>query len=253
MIDIVLPMAANLGFSNDEYLYPKPLIDVGGKLLIEHAIENLRTMSEPHRFVSIVLKSDARKYHLDSVLKLLTKDTDECLVLEAPTQGAACSVLMAIDRINLDRELIIVNYDQVLDVSYDEVIKSFRDNGADSGVVTFESVHPKWSFARLEGREVVEVQEKRPISRNAIAGFYYFRKGVFFIEAAQEMIRKDGLVDDRFFIAPALNELVLMNRKVLSFHVPARSYHSFFTPEKIREFEKDYLFKQDQQENVEGR
>ncbi len=45
-------------------------------------------------------------------------------------------------------------------------------------MVTFESLHPRWSFVRRGGNGLVsEAAEKRVISRDAIAGFYYYRTG----------------------------------------------------------------------------
>ena len=53
----------------------------------------------------------------------------------------------------------------------------------DGGVIVFDSVHPRWSFVRVDKAGfVIETAEKRPISRLATAGFYYFRRGADFVD-----------------------------------------------------------------------
>ena len=42
-------------------------------------------------------------------------------------------------------------------------------SSCDAGVITFESVHPRWSYVRLDSENrVTETAEKRPISNSRI-------------------------------------------------------------------------------------
>ncbi len=85
---------------------------------------------------------------------------------------------------------------------------------------------------------VLEAFEKRPMSKNAVAGFYYFKKGRFFVEAAKRTIRKDMSLNGKFFIAPLLNELILQNKKILNNKIDKNAYHTFYSKEKINEYER---------------
>jgi len=108
--------------------------------------------------------------------------------------------------------------------------------------VTFESVHPRWSYVRLDKEQyVVETAEKHPISRNAIAGLYYFRHGSDFIEAAMRSIQKDSSIKGNFYIAPTLNELILQGKKIRVAKIDALRYHTFYTSQKIKEYESQML------------
>jgi len=239
MINILIPLGGKSAFFDvDEYPYPKPLIEINGKLMIELLIESFSSISEDHRFIFIVQQEDCRKFHLDSTLKLLTNNNCELVMLSNVTKGAACSALMAIDHIDNDDQLIISNGDQILDIDITAVLDHMKHNKSDAGVVCFESVHPKWSYVRLdENGSIMETAEKRPISKNAIAGFYYFSRGADFVRSAMKSIEKDANVEGFYFIAPVLNEMVLENKKLDIFKIDNNKYHSFYSPQKIKEYE----------------
>ncbi len=143
---------------------------------------------------------------------------------------------MAFDEIDPAAPLIIANSDQVIDVDLAAIVDDFRHRGLDAGVITFDSIHPRWSYVRLEGDAIVEAHEKKVISRHAIAGFYYFARGADFIAAAEQAILNGAEVDGAYYISAALNEMILAGKAVGSHQIPAAAYHSFYSPEKIAEY-----------------
>lgn len=237
MINILVPMAGkSLYFSESEFPFPKPLIEIGQKTMIEHVIQNLSSASRDVQFIFVISSADCRKFHLDSTLNIIIDHKCKIVRLDNETKGAACSALMAISHIANSSPLVIANSDQLFDDSLKDLIADLRD--ADAGVVTFESVHPRWSYVRLDDEGlVVETAEKRPISRHAIAGLYYFQHGRDFVEAAMRMIQKDSSVNGNFYIAPTLNEMILQGKKIKTVKVKAGRYHTFYTPQKIKEYE----------------
>ena len=226
----------NKFFPSDEFPYPNPLIEIGQKTVIELVIENLSTLNDKVFFIFVVQKSDCQKYHLDNTLNLITKNNCEIIQLDGNTKGAACSALMAIDTINNDLPLIIANSDQIFDCELNTLVAEFSK--ADAGVPVFTSVHPRWSYARTdECGSVIECSEKNPISKNAIAGFYYFSKGSTFVSAAMDSIEKGAEVNGLFYVAPVLNEIVLNGGKISSHRIKNDEYHTLYTPQKITEYE----------------
>lgn len=238
MINILIPLAGkNQFFSEAEYPFPKPLIEFNGKTMIEHVLYNFNSIQKKKQFIFIVNSEDCKKYHLDNVLNILTNYTCKIVKLDNETKGAACSAMMAVEYIDNEMPLIISNADQLFDITIDEVVKSFEKS--DAGVITFESVHPRWSYVRLdENNFVSETAEKRPISKNAIAGFYYFKNGKDFISSASKMIKKDANVNGYYFVSPTLNEMVLENKTINIFQIENAKYHTFYTPQKIKEYER---------------
>lgn len=239
MINILIPLGGKSSFfDNDSYPFPKPLIEINGLPMIELVLKNFINLKCDKKFIFVINKTDCNKYHLDNVLKLLTNNACEIIILPGETKGAACSALMAIDYIDNQNPLIISNGDQVLDINFNDLLNSFENRNVDAGVICFESVHPKWSYVRLENDKIIETAEKRPVSKNAIAGFYYFKQGNLFVKAAMQSIEKDASVEGLYYIAPIFNELVLENKNLEIIKIDANKYHSFYSPQKIKEYEK---------------
>ena len=232
-----MPIAGeNQFFQKSEYPFPKPLIEFNKKTMIEHVINNFSTIKEK-QFIFIINNEDCKKFHLNNVLNIITNHNCKMIILESKTRGAACSAMMAVEYIDNDLPLIISNTDQIFDIDLQNVLLNFKKS--DAGVITFESIHPRWSYVRLDEREqVIETAEKRPISKNAIAGFYYFSKGVDFMSSTEKMIEKDANVNGLYYIAPTLNEMILQNKKINIFKVENNKYHTFYTPQKIKEYER---------------
>ena len=250
MLNVLLLLAGKSAFFSEEtFVFPKTLVEIDGKPMIQHVIENLDTIKIPKRMICIVNADDCRKYHLDNVLKLLCKDPVEIVKVDGETGGAVCSALLAIQHINNEEPLIIANPDQVIQENLNHVVDYFKENEADAGVICFEAVHPRWSFIRFdEQHKIVEAAEKRPISKHAIAGFYYFKKGADFVKASKLMMQKGIHVNGSYYVSMVFNELVLKGMHLLSYHVESDLYHTFYSPQKIEEYEK----KQVQQKAIEG-
>ncbi|CAO3424187.1 glycosyltransferase family 2 protein [Azospirillum doebereinerae] len=237
-MNILIPIAAeDTFFPVEEFRFPKPLIEVAGKPMIERVVENVRAIGG--RMIFVVRAQDVRQHSLDSVLRLIGGPEVVTVPLRYPTQGAACSCLMAIDWIDNDEPLIICNGDQVIDGDLNAIVASMRGDAVDAGVVTFPSVHPRWSYVNSDEQgRVFEAAEKRVISRRAVAGFYYFARGRDFVRAALAMIRQGASVNDAYYIAPSLNQLVLEGMRIGEYGIAADRYHSFYSPQKIREHER---------------
>jgi dTDP-glucose pyrophosphorylase len=90
---------------------------------------------------------------------------------------------------------------------------------------------------------VIEAAEKRPISRYATAGVYYFRQGKAFVQAAMEMIKKDAHTNGIFYVCPTFNELILEQAKIGVYKISRDSYFSIATPEGVQVYE-EYLKEQ---------
>lgn len=236
MINILIPAMGDSLFFKDNY-FPKPIIEIAGKTMLEKVIDNYNRL-EQKNYIFIFNRKDCNEFHLDDSARILTQPNTDILILENMTEGALCSCLMAIEIINNEEPLIIVNCDQIIDIDYLEVIKNFEKNNIEVGIITFESVHPRWSYIKIEEDEVVEVAEKRPLSKQAIAGFYYFKKGKDFIEAAKKVILKDEKYNEKFYISSTINQAILFGKKVGYYNIDKEKYHSFYSPQKIKEYEE---------------
>ncbi|MBQ7543339.1 MAG: glycosyltransferase family 2 protein [Synergistaceae bacterium] len=236
MINILIPSMGKSLFFKDSY-FPKPMIEVAGKTMLEQLAENFSTIPD-RRFIFIFSRKDCTEFHLDESAKILTDYAAEVIVLEEETAGALCTCLMAADLINSESPLIISNADQIISTDFAGILAKFEDESAEAGLITFDSIHPRWSYARIKDGEVIEVAEKRPLSKNAIAGFYWYRHGSTFIRAAQRAVLKGSELNGRYYISSSVNEVILEGGKVAYFPVGRDCYHSFYSPEKITDYEE---------------
>lgn len=220
-------------FFKDSF-FPKPLIEIDNSTILEHVVDNYMKINDA-RIIFLFGEKECKEFHLDESARILTRDKGHVLMLNGETAGALCTCMMAIEHINNDAPLIVANSDQVIDVDFNDVIKCFDD--FDAGVITFSSIHPRWSYAKVAGEDVVEVAEKRPLSHEAIAGFYFYKKGSDFVEAAKRAITKQSTYDGKYYISATINELILMNRRIGRYAIDKEQYHSFYSPEKIKEYE----------------
>jgi dTDP-glucose pyrophosphorylase len=237
-LNIIIPIAGTSElFEKAGYIYPKPLIEINGKPMIELVLKNLLTIDLPKKFTFIIREEDCLNFHLDNTIRLLVPNAN-IVSIKKPTQGALCSVLMSIDHMQPGDSLLVLNGDQLIEYNLEKVLKHFIKQDAEAGLLTFSSVHPRWSFARTnDSNEVLETAEKNPISKNAIAGFYYFNDASDFVEAASNVLLKDTRINHNFFISSVINEYVLTNKRVLNYSIGSDQYHSFYSPQMIKEYE----------------
>lgn len=241
-MNLVIPIASNSKFfSIEEYGYPKPLIEILGKPMIQHVIENLTQDTDFKKVIFIVKQDECDKYHLDNTLNLLSPIKPEIIKLRSDTQGALCSVLLAVEHINYAEPLVIANADQIFDGGIGGYLKKFGSSNLDAACLSFNSVHPRWSYVRVDHKnQVLETAEKRPISKHAVAGLYMYNKGSDFVRYGMDSIKHGSSVDGKYFISPVFNEFILANKKVGHFEISNDRYHTFYSPQKIEEYESQY-------------
>jgi dTDP-glucose pyrophosphorylase len=239
MINILIPLAGKTTFNTtDINSFPKLLTDINGKLLIERAAKPFIDLQYDKKIIVAVPKEQALKYRLDRVIPLLDPAFELCYI-NNQTQGAACSSLLAIEHLDLDQPLIISSFEQVLDVDLEPYLLELQNSKADAGVLTFEAIHPKWSYVKTDNnRRVTRAAEKNPISKEAIAGFYYFRRASLFIEAAKNMIRNDVTCNNLFFISHTLNEVILNEGKVIAIPMEKSQYFHINDEHSLVSFEE---------------
>jgi dTDP-glucose pyrophosphorylase len=236
MIQILMPIAGSARpFHEMGQKFPKPMIEVLGHPMVEYAIRSSRPAGD-HCFIFVTNAADRQEFHLDSVLRLLAPG---CTIVqtERPTGGALCTALLAVDHIDREAPLLVCNGDQWTTRGIQPALDDFRARDLDVGIVTFTSMHPRWSFVRLdEEGMVVETAEKNPISNHATVGAYYYRNGAMFIRAAEKALLKNTLVNNQFFIVPSINQLILEGARVGQYKIPNAEFHPLGIPEDVSHF-----------------
>jgi HAD superfamily hydrolase (TIGR01509 family) len=216
-LNVLIPMAgAGSRFQQAGYTFPKPLIEVNGKPMIQVVVDNLNVDAN---FIFVVQKDHREKYNLDTLLNLITPN---CKIVEVNglTEGAACTTLLAKEYIDNDAPLLMANSDQFLEWDSNEFMYKMIEQRVDGGIVTFTSTHPKWSFAKVnEIGDVIEVAEKNPISDIATVGVYYWSKGSDYVKYTEQMIEKNVRVNNEFYVCPVFNEAIGDSKIIRTFNI----------------------------------
>jgi len=211
-LNVIIPMAgAGSRFEQAGYTFPKPLIDVEGKPMIQVVVENLNMVAN---FIFIVQKSHRIKYNLDTLLNIIAPN---CKIIEVDglTEGAACTALLAKDLINNDNPLFFANSDQFVSWDSNEFMYKMQETDCDGGLVT-------------------EVAEKNPISNMATVGFYYWKHGSDFVKYAEQMIEKNIRVNNEFYVCPVFNQAIEGGKSIRTFEV--NKMWGLGTPEDLKYF-----------------
>jgi len=233
-MNVLIPMAgAGSRFEQAGYTFPKPLIDVNGKPMIQQVVDNLNIDA---RHIFIVQKSHYEKYALKHMLNLISPNC-EIVQVEGVTEGAACTTLLAKKFIDNEEPLVIANSDQYIEWDSNQFMYSAMADDIDGSILTFQSMHPKWSYARLnDDGFVVEVAEKKPISDRATVGVYFWRRGSDYVRSAESMISKNIRVNNEFYVCPVYNEALLEGACVKTYHID--KMWGLGTPEDLDAFLK---------------
>ena len=231
-LNILIPMAgAGNRFKEAGYIFPKPLIEINNKPMIQWVIESLKLDGN---YIFIVQKEHQEKYNINSVLKIL-KPNCKIIELDNVTEGAACTTLLAKKFINSKNPLVIANSDQYITWNSIKSMYNFNSKKIDGSILTFEAIHPKWSYAKVDKNNfVLEVAEKKVISKNATVGVYYWKKGSDYVKYAESMIKKNIRVNNEYYVCPVYNEAIQHKKKIMIDEVS--EMHGLGTPDDLNNF-----------------
>jgi len=234
----VLMAGGSTAFHDGGSPYPKNLVEIAGRSLFEHVLEPIgRLNGGAGRLICILGEDECKRWHTEASI-LLQYPEAELIPVRTPTGGAACTALLAIDLIDNDRPLVVSNGDIIIRSDLNAILAEFASRNLDAGVIAFEDIHPRWSFVKVDEQGLVtEAAEKRPISKLATTGFFYFRHGRDFVSAVKEMLAKDANVDGSFYVCPALNQMVLQQRRIGVHQIAKSDYFSLKDPRGVAAYE----------------
>ena len=235
-LNILIPMAgAGSRFVKAGYTFPKPLIEIHGKPMIQWVVDSIQIKAN---YIFIIQSSQQKKYNLKSLLKAL-KPNCTIIDLDKITKGAACTTLLAKKYINNSKPLLIANSDQYIEWNSAKMMYNFVSKNFDGGILVFKSIHPKWSYAKTNENELVEeVAEKKVISNKATVGIYYWKRGSDYVKYANEMIKKKITVNNEYYVCPVYNQAIKDKKKIIATNVT--KMWGLGTPEDLKYFEQNF-------------
>ena len=197
-------------FRSAGFQSPKNWVNFQGKFIIQKAIESY---SAPNSICQVVLKA-SEKSHWDENsgnFQNRVKGT----FLQNQTSGALCTALLGLEGLDLSQPLIVAPADSFIVNGIETLVEKFLKTTAVAGTFLFESDDEKYSYARLnQGTRVVEMAEKRRISKYASTGVFIFRSGRHFLDAGAWVLEKNMQSFGEFFMSSSLNYLVMLGEEV---------------------------------------
>ncbi len=234
--NIVVPMAGRGSrFTEEGHTDSKPFIDVNGKPMIQRVIENLNIeFDEQYEFVIICLREDYDRYDFSIFDDIIGHENWEVICLPDVTEGAAQTILTAEQYIDNDTPMLSFNTDQMID--YDVGIWNHFEQ-YDGGIPCFWGDSEDWSYAKCdEDGFVREVAEKKVISNDATAGYYYWSEGKDFVKYAKQMIESNDRqgFNKEFYVAPVYNWAIKDGKKIVISMVDGTT--ELGTPEYLKKY-----------------
>lgn len=237
-INLVIPMAGNgQRFVDAGYNAPKPFIKISGKCMIELVHKNLSVYCN----TILITKPNAFSYY-STIKNSIINNSKKLNFIETKTttEGAACTILLADYLIDNDKPLLIANSDQYVDWNEIYNMANFlygvNSKNVDGGMITFESDHPKWSYAKTKDGLVTKVKEKVVISNEATVGIYYWKKGSDFVKYARQMIEQNDRHNNEFYVCPVFNYAIKDGKKFTTYKIPKELMFGLGTPEDLTKF-----------------
>lgn len=229
---ILVLMGGKPVMTDRENPFPIFMTEVNEKTLLEYMLEKYATL-EHSDFIFCVRHEDIESMRLDAIIKCIIADA-KIVTLAGQTGGAVCTALLATEFIDCNEPLLIVSVDDFMEKGLTEILSEYEKNGCDVGIATFSSVHPRYSFVRRDRESTIcEVVEKKPVSREALASFYYFKCGKDFVQSAYNAIRKERQVNGAFYISGVLNEMILAQKKICVTRIENKNFRSFKTERQL--------------------
>lgn len=239
-LHIIMPMAGEGSrFLKEGWTTPKPLIQLKGKCLFEHAVGSVADVDAPVKLSFIVRQEHIDNQHIDTLLKKVWP-TANIFAVQQTTRGAVETCLKAENAIAEKDAVLIMDCDlefksrglvrfirSVLEMPVTEV------NGG--ALVSFESEDPRYSYAQVDAdNRVLRTAEKEVISNHALCGAYFFSTSRDFLFAAHRLLNEPVFTKPEFYVSLLYNYLLQDNQVVRLF--PMEEYYSYGTPEELKRF-----------------
>ena len=243
-MQIVIPMAGiSSRFTKAGHKIPKYLLEVDGKLMIEHIV-NMFPGEED--FLFICNKDHFEKYNLKRLLKKI-KPSSKIVSVDGGGQGPVYNTLLVKKYIK-DQEPVLVSYcDFSVHWDYQDFKNKVLKSKADGSVICYKGFHPHLLGPNLyagvlakNNNSITDIKEKHSFTENKMdtwqsAGSYYFRSGQLLKKYFQQLVEENINVNGEFYVS-LVYQLLLRDQKKVSLY-PVKYFCQWGTPEDLKEYQ----------------
>lgn len=240
-IDIVITMGG-LGsrFRKMGYTVPKYMIEVKGKSLFEWSMISLEGYKDNvYQYIFIAMKDEVNDVEgfIREKCKEIGFKNYHIIMLDYLTDGQATTAMKAEKYWNSEHALLIYNIDTYVEAGE---MCSIELKG-DGFIPCFQAEGDHWSFVRLDERgKVVEIKEKKRISKYCTLGAYYFKTCELYKDLYREYYgREQALVNGEKYVAPLYDYLLSKGGEIYISDIAPEKVHVLGTPEELQIFREE--------------
>ncbi|KGG02841.1 Nucleoside-diphosphate-sugar pyrophosphorylase involved in lipopolysaccharide biosynthesis/translation initiation factor 2B gamma/epsilon subunits (eIF-2Bgamma/eIF-2Bepsilon)-like [Prochlorococcus marinus str. MIT 9321] len=243
-MQLIIPMSG-LGqrFQKAGYKIPKPLIEVEGKIIVEHILEMFPGVN---KVIFICNKDHLRNPNFKMREKLLKLNVNAKIIsIDQHKKGPIHAVLKCLSYIDLD-EATIVNYCDFNCIwDYKKFIKHVKNTNCDGCVVTYTGFHPhmvgntNYAYVKLYKDKIIDIQEKKPFTNNpmsehASSGTYYFKSGEIMSKYFKKTVDEDLNTKGEYYVSMSYKPMINDNLNLNIFNLD--KFMQWGTPEDLEEY-----------------
>ena len=220
--------------------FPKPLLDVNGKTILDWLVDDIDTLGLVDEYV--VISNGKFAHHFEAWAKTksqkITVVNDGTFTNETRL-GAVCDIQFAIEKLSLDDDMLVIAGDNVLDFSLTEFIKYAKEKGSSAIMRYYEADTKrllKSGVVTVDGEDLVlEMTEKSPTPATnwCCPPFYFYSRD-------DARLVKEGIKEGCGIDAPgSYIAWLCKKRRVHAMEMPGKRY-DIGSLESYEQVKKDY-------------
>ena len=197
---------------------PKPLLQVGGKAIIDHNIDRLISYGVKHISVTVNYLKEQIEEHFREPRGEVQVQT----VREPKFLGTIGSIKFVPEFYN--DTVLVMNSDLFTNINYEDFYLHFKEHDADMSVAAVSyDVDIPLGILNLDGRNITGLSEKPHFGYYANAGIYLIKKSALALIPENTMFHSTDLVE----------ALIAVERKVIRFPIGG-TWIDIGTPQEYR-------------------
>ena len=240
-MNIIIPLGG-LGqrFITENYNRPKPLINVLGKTMIEHVIDNL--VLDENDNMLLVYNEFLENYNFSSIIKnKYNKNNISLIKLNKQTDGAVETILYSLNYVTkntpnlLENKFVLLDGDTIYKI---DILNLFR-NKINNVVVCFTDylVKPIYSYINIdESNNIIDIKEKEKISNFANTGCYCFENGKILKKYCEKILNENIRMNNEYYTSCVISEMIKHNHIFNPILITDKDFDCIGTPIQLYKF-----------------
>jgi capsule biosynthesis phosphatase len=232
-MNIIIPLGG-LGkiFKNDGYTTPKPLINILGKYMIFHLIDNLLLNKDDNLY--IIFNKELNNYSFNTILKNKYPNIN-LIELNKQTEGVSETILVGLNTMTkdlLNKKFILLDSDTFYNI---DIINIYRNENKNL-IFSFNDNNEEtiYSYLKIENNIITDIKEKIKISDIASTGCYCFNNGNILKEYCEKIIYNNIREKNEYYISCVIKEMINDNHIFKNYMISSNNFSCVGTPLQLK-------------------